>query len=423
MKISPDWIHSTNIYEVNTRQYTEEGTFNAFAKHLPRLQKMGVKVLWMMPITPISLKNRLGSLGSPYAAADYVSINPEFGTLNDFKILVSQAHDFGMYVIIDWVANHTGWDHIWTKTNPEFYKKTTSGDFKTAEGMADIIELDFTNQNLRTKMIESMKFWLNEAQIDGFRCDLASWVPLDFWSQARNEVQKIKPLFFLGEFDELENPDYGQVFDASYAWKWMHFSEKFVKEKLSISEFKNLLIEYSNLGDSSQRAWFTSNHDENSWNGTEYEKYDFLALPFSVFSLTWNGIPLIYSGQEIPNKKRLKFFDKDPINWNQPLELEGFYQKLLELKSINPALRGGNTEVSTYFINTNQNDKILAYLRKNGKDEVLVLLNLSHEVVEFVIDDENIKGEFQNIFFNEELSLNQKIEIGGFKVYTNNGSK
>lgn len=422
MKISPNWMHSTNICEVNTRQYTEEGTFNAFAEHLPRLQKMGVKVLWFMPITPISELNKLGSLGSPYAAADYNSTNPEFGTLEDFKNLVSKAHNLGLKVIIDWVANHTGWDHTWTKTNPEFYKKTASGEFKTAEGMDDIIELDFTNPMMRLKMIESMKFWINECNIDGFRCDLASWVPLDFWIEARTEVQKLKPLFFLGEFDELENPDYSQVFDASYAWRWMHFSERFVKENLSISEFKSLLIEYSNLGDSSMRAWFTSNHDENSWNGTEFEKYQHLALPLAVFSLTWNGIPLLYSGQESPNQKRIKFFDKDSINWNHPLELEDFYQKLLELKFTNPALRGGDSQVSTYFINTTSNDKILAYLRKNRKDEVLVLLNLSNEIVEFTLDDHNIHDGFKNIFVSENFSLQQKLEVGGYKVLVANQS-
>lgn len=420
MKNSPNWMHSANIYEVNTRQYTNEGSFNAFVEHLPRLQKMGIKVLWFMPITPISELNKLGSVGSPYAAADYISVNPEFGTLEDFNNLVAKAHDLGLKVIIDWVANHTGWDHTWTKTNPEFYKKNDSGAFKTAEGMDDIIELDYSNPEMRLKMIESMRFWISECNIDGFRCDLASWVPLDFWMEARTEVQKLKPLFFLGEFDELGNPEYGKAFDASYAWKWMHFSESFVKENLSISEFKNLLIEYSNLGDSSMRAWFTTNHDENSWNGTEYEKYQHLALPFAVFSLTWNGIPLLYSGQEIPNHKRLKFFDKDAIDWNAPLELENFYQTLLELKSSNPALRGGDSKVSTFFINTTSNDKILAYLRKNGSDEVLVLLNLSHEIVEFMIQDENINCEFQNIFHNEKFSLNQKLEIGGYKVYVNN---
>lgn len=418
MKSTPDWIHSANIYEVNIRQYTQEGTFKALMQHLPRLQKMGVKVLWLMPITPISIKNKLGSLGSPYSAADYISINPEFGDLEDFRNLVAQAHALDMKLLIDWVANHTGWDHVWTDLYPEFYKKNESGNFKTAECMNDIIELDYSNAEMRAKMIESMKFWISECNIDGFRCDLASWVPLDFWVEARNEAETLKPMFFFGEFDELENPDYKQTFDASYAWKWMHFSEYFIKENLSIEDFKNLLIQYSNLGDETMRVWFTSNHDENSWNGTEYEKYEHLALPLAVFSITWNGISLLYSGQEIPNQKRLKFFDKDPINWNQPIKLNNFHEKLLHLKLNHPALRGGDSNVKTYFINTSKNSKILAYLRKNGKDEVLVFLNLSKEIVEFSIEDEHIQGNFQNVFQNEEFSLYQKLEIGGYKVFS-----
>lgn len=418
MKSTPDWIHSANIYEVNIRQYTPEGTFKAFSQHLPRLQKMGVKVLWFMPITPISIKNKLGILGSPYAAADYTSINPEFGDLEDFKNLVAQAHALDMKLIIDWVANHTGWDHVWTDWHPEFYKKNESGNFKTAEGMNDIIELDYSNAEMRAEMIECMKFWISECDIDGFRCDLASWVPLDFWLEARNNLQILKPLFLLGEFDELENPDYQKAFDVSYAWKWMHFSEHFVNENLSVEDFKNLLIQYSNLGDESLRAWFTSNHDENSWNGTEYEKYQHLAIPLAVFAITWNGIPLLYSGQEIPNEKRIKFFDKDAIDWSKPLILTHFYEKLLHLKSINPALRGGDANVKTYFINTNHNSKILAYLRKNGDAEVVILLNLSKDIVEFAIEDDNIHSNYTNIFQNEEFSLNQTLEVGGFKVYS-----
>ncbi len=416
MKSFLNWLSNANIYEVNIRQYTFEGTFSAFEKQLPRLQNMGVKILWFMPITPISQMNKLGSLGSPYAASDYTSVNPEFGTFEDFKNLVQKAHSLGFKVIIDWVANHTGWDHIWTKTNPEFYKKDDSGNFKTAEGMKDIIELDYSNSEMRNKMIEAMNYWISETGIDGFRCDLASWVPLDFWLQTRKKLENSKPLFFLGEFDELENPDYGQAFDASYPWKWMHFSENFVKNGVPVLELKNLLIQYSNLGDNTMRAWYTSNHDENSWNGTEYQKYAHLALPLAVFSLTWNGIPLLYSGQELPNRKQLKFFDKDAIDWGEPLELEKFYQTLLELKFNNPALQGGNPNVTTYFINTTNNDKILAYLRKNDTNEVLVLLNLSNEAIEFSVEDENVQGEFKNVFLIENFSLYQKLEMGGFKV-------
>lgn len=324
-QLPTDWKHTANIYEVNVRQYTEEGTFKAFEKELPRLKDMGIKVLWFMPITPIAQEQKKGSMGSPYAAQDYTSVNPEFGTLQDFKDLVNTAHQQGFKVIIDWVANHTGWDHIWTKTHPEYYLHDADGSFHKASGMDDIIELDYTNQEMRREMIEAMKFWVREADIDGFRCDLASWVEADFWEQARPETEKIKPLFFIGEYDELENPEYGKTFDASYSWKWMHLTEDFYKNNLPLSNLIDLLKQYSSIQYSSMRAWFTSNHDENSWNGTEYEKYGEMAKALAVFSITWDGIPLIYSGQELPLRtKRLEFFEKDPIPWNGTYEMERF---------------------------------------------------------------------------------------------------
>lgn len=405
MDLPQEWKHTTNIYEVNVRQYTKEGTFRAFEKEMPRLKNMGVKTLWFMPITPIAQKNKKGSLGSPYAASDYISINPEFGTMDDFKHLVNEAHRLGFKVIIDWVANHTGWDHVWTKTNPEFYLKE-NGDFKMASGMDDIIELDHQNQEMRKAMIDAMKFWIEETDIDGFRCDLASWVTVDFWKEARPEVEKIKPLFWIGEFDELESPEYGKVFDASYSWKWMHRSAEFYKDSQPIHELVDLLRKYSQIGDSSMRAWFTSNHDENSWNGTEYEKYGDITKPMAIFSATWNGIPLLYSGQELPNLKRLEFFEKDPIEWTNHCEMADFYKTLLNLKSSNPALRGGDSNVVTYLLNTSANDKIFAYIRKNKWNEVLVVLNFSKENVEFTIEDENVAGAFKNIFDGTKRDFN-----------------
>ena len=417
-----EWKHHTNIYEVNLRQYTKEGTFRAFEKEMPRLKEMGVKTLWLMPITPISQKVKKGTMGSQYAAHDYVSINPEFGNLEDFKHLVDEAHKMGFNVIIDWVANHTGWDHVWTKSHPEYYlKDPKTNDFQIASGMDDIIELDYKNPAMRQAMIDAMKFWVKETNIDGFRCDLASWVEVDFWQQARPEVEKIKPLFFIGEFDELDNPDYGKVFDASYSWTWMHKTADYYKKGLPLSELKDLLIKYSAIGDESMRAWFTTNHDENTWNGTEYEKYGLIAKPLAVFSATWNGVPLLYSGQELPNMKRLEFFEKDVINWNGNNQMASFYQTLLNLKSTNPALRGGDSNVTTYLLKTSADDKILAYVRKNGKDEVLVVLNMSKEAVNFKIEDEQVSGNFKNVFdqTKRDFSTHKNFEMkaGDYAVF------
>ncbi len=394
-----DWIHNTDVYEVNLRQYSQEGTFNALVKELPRLKEMGVSTLWFMPITPVAQKKKKGTLGSQYACSDYTAISPEFGTLDDFKAFVKKAHEMGFKVIIDWVANHTGWDHVWTKTHPEYFEKdSATNDFKVASGMDDIIELDFQNPALRKAMIEAMKYWVTECDIDGYRCDLAFWVELDFWLEAREELEKTKTLFWLAESDPIENPDYYQAFDACYTWTWMHKTEDFYKNSQDIKILDTVLHQYDNID--GIKLWFTTNHDENSWNGTEYEKYGEAAKAFAVQSFTWPGIPLIYSGQELPNMKRLKFFEKDVIEWSGKYELHDFYKTLLALRKTNPALRAGDSAATNTRLKTNAENSVIAYLRKNGEHEVLVVLNMSKNPVECIIQDESVSGTFTDVFKN-----------------------
>ncbi|MFT3681074.1 MAG: alpha-amylase family glycosyl hydrolase [Ferruginibacter sp.] len=404
-----DWIHNTNVYEVNLRQYTKEGTLKAFEKELPRLKDMGVAVLWFMPITPIAQKNKKGSMGSYYACSDYTAVSEEFGTLSDFRSFVQLAHEMGFKVIIDWVANHTGWDHVWTQANPGYYKHDfETNDFKIASGMDDIIELDYTNPGMRTAMIEAMRFWINECDIDGFRCDLAAWVQLDFWIQARTALEQTKTLFWLAECDGIENANYYAAFDACYCWTWMHKTFEFYNHNRDKKMLDGILQHYSHVtNDTDQVLWYTSNHDENSWNGTEYEKYGAAAKAFAIHSFTWNGMPLIYSGQELPNNKRLQFFDKDPIEWTGKYLLHDFYKTLTNLHTNNPALRGGDPAVTTYLLQTNADHNVLAYLRKNNQDEVLVLLNFSDQEIDCMLYDEKAGGHFKNIFTNEVINMNE----------------
>jgi glycosidase len=316
-----------------------------------------------------------------------VSINPEFGTSGDFKALVNEAHSMGFKVIIDWVANHTGWDHVWTKSHPDYFKRDeVTGDFMMASGMDDIIELDFEKDETIEAMIKAMQFWIEEFDIDGFRCDLAFWVKLEFWQRARTKLEKIKQLFWLGEFDELDNPEYGQVFDASYSWTWMHATKNFYHGDRDLNKLISILKKYDDLGDSTMRAWFTTNHDENSWNGTEYEKYGDMAPLLAVFSATWNGVPLIYNGQEVSNQKRLAFFEKDPIDWESGLNQRSFYKKLFDLHRSHPALRGGDPGVQTFRLKTSEPGKVLAFSRKNDGKEILIVLNFSGEELKVEID-------------------------------------
>lgn len=402
-----EWARGSNIYEVNIRQYTKEGSFAAFETHLPRLKTMGVEILWLMPITPISEKERQGKLGSYYACSSYTSINPEFGTLKDFKNLITEAHRLGFKIIIDWVANHTGWDHHWTFEHPDWYVKDARGGFTEINGWHDVIDLNFSIEPMRKAMIKAMQYWVRECDIDGFRCDMAHLVPLDFWIKARKECEEIKPLFWLAECDI---PSYHQAFDASYAWDWMHHTEKHARQEISLHDIKSTLHNYSQFPNRAIKLFFTSNHDENSWNGTEMEKYGSLAKAWSVFSATWKGLPLIYSGQEIPNKKRLAFFDKDEIDWSKPFEMEGFYTKLLHICKSNKAISEGET----FILPSNYDDSLLAFMRKAGDDCILVILNLSNKNrIKISVSHGWLDGLFENVFsgFQFQFKPGEEFEL------------
>jgi alpha-amylase len=391
------WSLHSNIYEVNLRQYSMEGTFRAFAKHLPRLREMGIGILWFMPITPISMLGRLGSLGSYYACSDYQDTNPEFGEVDDFKWLVTEAHRQGFKVLIDWVANHTGWDHVWTRSHPEYYRKNLEGNFYDAHGWADVIDLNFDSSELRYSMIEAMRFWIETCDIDGFRCDMAMLVPLEFWRTARTTLDKIKPLFWLAECEEIM---YHEVFDASYSWKWLHAMESYWKGTGDMHFLLETLHYYRHqFPETALRAFFTSNHDENSHSGSEYERLGKSAVPFAVFTCLYDGLPLVYSGQELPNHKRLLFFDKDEINWgDQPGALFDFYKTLFSLRKSHRALQGADPNNRAILLESTSPDRVLSFVRMHHHDQVLVILNLSGESQSVILTGNTLAGSFRNVF-------------------------
>jgi glycosidase len=388
------WSLNTNVYEVNLRQYTAAGTFQAFGKELPRLKDMGVQTLWFMPIQPIGTQKRLGTLGSYYSISNYTETNPEFGTISDFKSLVKKAHDLKLRVIIDWVANHTSWDHVWTTTHPEYYKRNALNEFYDNNNWSDVIDLNYYDYAMRKSMIAAMEFWVKECNIEGFRCDMAHLVPLDFWRQARQQLDNIKPLFWLAE---TEHNNYQYVFDCSYAWNWMHLTESFMQQKAGVADLKAALAEYQRKKlPQTNHLFFTSNHDENSWNGTEYEKYREGALPLAVLACTWNGIPLIYSGQELPNNKRLKFFEKDPIEWKQKPALHTFYKTLLELRSA-----FGDEATSILMLDTEADSRLLAFLKISRLRQNLVVLNIGPHQQKVQLSDAPVTGNYREVFTNK----------------------
>jgi len=387
----------SSIYEVNLRQYSTSGDLAGFEPHLPRLAAMGVGILWFMPLTPISVAGRKGSLGSYYACSDYRSVNPEFGTLEAFRRIVDGAHALGMEVIIDWVANHTGLDHGWTRTHPDFYRRDHEGAFIEVNGWDDVIDLDHTNPRLREEMIDSMRWWLDQAGIDGFRCDMAMLTPVDFWRQAREALDPSRRLVWLAELDPIDHPEYMQVFDAAYAWRWMKATEAFPAARDGGLAGLHALLEHYRARSlwRYRPAWFTSNHDENSWNGTEYEKYGGMALPLAVFSCLWPGLPLIYSGQEIPNRRRLAFFDRDPLEWVEEPALHAFYRTLLELRKHHPAFAAESVE----RVASTADDRVFCFQRRQAGHRVLVALNLSGAPVpDLRFPDRALQGVWQDRF-------------------------
>lgn len=393
----PDWSYQSTIYEVNLRQYTPEGTFAAFEKSLSRLKEMGVDILWFMPICPIGLegrKNKPTDLGSYYSVKDYYAVNPEFGTMQDWKELVKKAQDMGFKVILDWVPNHTAPDNPWIKKHPDFYKKDSTGKPLIPFDWSDTRQLNYDNHEMRDSMVAAMKFWVDQSNIDGFRCDVAWNVPEDFWKDAIAQLRKIKPLFMLAEGEKPGLNANG--FDATYAWSVMNIAYGIFPGKTTVRQLDSVI----NYNDSvypknAFRMYFTTNHDENSWNGTEFERFGDAYKTFDIWAFTiGKSIPLIYSGQEEPNKKRLPFFVKDSIKWGK-YELAPFYKKLIALRRSTTAL---SADASFARIKTSKDDLIYAYIRMKGEDKVIVILNFSPKQQQFTITDPAIKGNTKEVF-------------------------
>ena len=407
----PEWAKDATIYEVNLRQYTEEGTFDSFVSHLPRLKAMGVDILWFMPIYPISKTKRKGSLGSYYAVSDYKGVNPEHGTPEDFKTMVKAIHDQDMHIILDFVPNHTGWDNPWIKEHPEWYTQDRDGnvidpiDPGTGEswGWTDVADLNYDNQEMRKEMISSFKFWVEEMDIDGFRQDVAHNVPQDFWDSASAELLKIKPLFLLAE-SEVESHRNSKAFHTTYGWSFHHILNDIAKGEKNASDIVTWYKQDSAKFTNGFHMHFTSNHDENTWAGTVFDRMGAAHKALAVITATLQGMPLIYGGQEEPLRKRLKFFEKDNIGFEK-YEYSEFYKRLFTLKHTNKALFNGKygDESPEFFAN---NDEVLYFKREKAGDELTVIVNLSKEPQNLKLQ-EDLTGK--ELYDNTDLALKKGI--------------
>ncbi|MER3463600.1 MAG: alpha-amylase [Chitinophagaceae bacterium] len=412
----PAWIMQGNIYEVNVRQYTPEGTFKAFEKHLPRLKEMGVQTLWFMPINPISKKDRKGLLGSYYAVSNYTAINPEYGTMSDWKSLVQKAHAMGFKVIIDWVPNHTGADHPWLSKHPDFYVKDKNGNPLSPFDWTDARKLNYSNTQLADSMIASMKFWITNSNIDGFRCDVATDVPASFWSKCIPQLRKLKNIFMLAESNEAWMHTAG--FDATYTWDAFNMMKQIVKGERPAFGIDSVLTKVENTyKKNALRMYFTSNHDENSWNKADYATMPGAShAPFAVLTQTIKAsVPLIYSGQEEPYLDSISFFYKDTIIFNKYARAP-FYKTLLNLRKNNSALA---TNASFKKLKTTNDAAIYAFERMNGKKKVLVVLNLSNQVVYFSWLTTPSARMWKNVFSSETETIqnNTKMQPWDYAVY------
>ena len=423
----PAWSKSSVIYEVNVRQYTPEGTLAAFRAHIPRLEALGVDILWLMPVQPIGMKNRKGKLGSYYAISDYTAVNPEFGTLADFKAVVDSAHAHGLKVILDWVANHTAYDHEWVTAHPDYYERKADGSLMNArdnEGKetdwTDVAELQYTNQALRQAMIGEMKWWVDSTGIDGFRCDVAGGVPTDFWVQARKALTAAKPdLFFLAE---AEDPGIHAAFDMTYGWELHHLLNDITRGRQSVSALDAYFAKDDSLyGRGAYRMYFTTNHDENSWNGSEFERMGANHKPAYILSATAvSAMPLLYTGQEVSLKKRLRFFEKDTIDWRGP-SLADFYRTVFELKHTQPALANGPWGGAQTKLETAGGKSVYAYTRTQDTNTVIVAVNFDNRPANVTYRSLTRPGSYTDWFAKTRVTLGDSgriaIPANGFRVF------
>lgn len=412
----PAWIMQGNIYEVNVRQYTPEGTFAAFEQHLPRLKEMGVQTLWFMPIHPISQKDRKGQLGSYYAIANYRGINPNYGTLDDWKRLVNRIHDMDMKVIIDWVPNHTGADHYWLQSHPDFYVRDSAGNAIAPFDWTDVRKLNYNNPQLVDSMIATMKYWVTETGIDGFRCDVAGEVPAAFWTRANRELKATKNVFMLAESNDAWLHTAG--FDATYPWDMFSMMKLVAGGARPAFALDSVLRRVdSTFTENALRMYFTSNHDENSWNKADYATMPGAAhAPFAVLTQTLDrSIPLIYSGQEEPVLDSISFFYKDTIEFRNYARAP-FYKTLLTLRAANPALAGN---ASFKKLRTNNDAALYSFEREKNGSKVLVITNLSAQPQQLTWTDTPSATTWKNVFSGAQETVNQAISLPpwGYLVY------
>lgn len=409
---TPEWVKNATLYELNIRQFSEEGTFKSIESELPRLKKLGIDIIWLMPVHPIGELHRKGTLGSYYSVKNYLEVNPEFGTEEDFRNLIKAIHKEGMYVILDWVANHTSWDNNLVTEHPEWYMKSRKNTFQSTRwrDYDDIIELDYSHPELRKYMTNAMKYWIREYDIDGYRCDIASFVPIDFWETVRKELDSIKPIFMLAEAEDKDL--HRKAFDATYNWTLWNILHQIAMNHASVKTLgETYLAEHVSIFPKEGiRMNFIDNHDKNSWEGTPKSNFGEALKAMMVFSALMDGIPLVYNGQEAGLDRSLEFFEKDTIHW-QAHDHATLYSTLFSLKHKNKALWNGKYGGEMVRIMNDRMDQVISFVREKEGDKVLGFLNLSNESVIVQFDTSFDTGSYTNLFSQAEQEVTETLVI------------
>ena len=429
----PEWSRNAVIYEVNWRQMTPGGTITELTDQLPRLKELGVDILWLMPIHPISELNRKGGLGSYYAVKDYKAVNPELGTIDQFKEFVDKAHSQGFKVIIDWVPNHSGCDNAWVEQHPDWYALDENGKMFGPFDWTDVYKFDYSNPAMRAAMIDAMKFWVSEIGIDGFRCDVASQVPTDFWNEARPQLDAAKEggIFMLAEASEPDLVEH--AFNMAYNWPMKDVfndiaatagQRTFDDNKLNeanASAIDDLLNKQAKeFAQDSYLMNMITNHDLNSWEGTEFQRLGNLTNAFAVLSYTLPGMPLIYTGQETGMDRAFEFFVKDvPPTFEPRNDYFTFYQKLNALKHSEKALQAGVKGGDMHRYRTTSPD-LYVFSRSAEDSNVLVMVNLGSKEADVVYRGEApAAGIYRYDYFKGAESRHPaKLAPGEYYVFT-----
>ena len=411
---NPEWSYSAVLYELNVRQFTPEGTFAAARERLPFLRSVGIDAIWLMPIYPIGVEGRKGSLGSYYSIRDYKGINEEFGTAADLRDFISAAHSLGMRVLLDWVANHTARDARWLDEKPyDWYEREADGMAKVPWDWTDTAKLNYANHDVWLGQIDAMRYWVEEFGVDGFRCDMAMLVPIEFWQEASEALHRIKSdIFMLAEAEE--DNLFDRAFNMSYQWNIHHIMCDIAKGARRVWDMRNAIhSERAKYPREAMRMSFTSNHDENSWSGSEQSRFGAALDVMSVMTfLMPSTMPLIYTGQEVGYNHSFEFFERDAIPAEAYVEnrTTELYRRLTSLKHKERALDAGERGGEMIEIENNAKDCMMTFVREVDGSRVVAIVNLSPYTIHADFRTGIYAGKYYDAITGERVVLGDHVE-------------